>query len=233
MKFSIIIPVYNYAHYLSEAVGSALAQTIPSEVIIVNDGSTDNSLEVAQSYESRGVKVINQVNKGLPSARNTGIMNATSDFILFLDADDILLGDCIEKIIEGIKRWEEKFNNYPDIIAPSFKEFGTRDREVILLGTPLIKDFTTANRLGYFSAIKKSVLLEVGGYSPKMAKGYEDYHLWFDILKRGHKVLTLQDILVLYRVKENSMLVEAQKYHHEELMAQIKKDHPEAWIEII
>lgn len=79
-KVTIGIPLYNQQDYVADAIESALSQTIPCEIIVVNDGSTDKSLEVAQRYENDGVKIINQVNKGLPSARNTVIMNMTGEF---------------------------------------------------------------------------------------------------------------------------------------------------------
>ena len=220
---SIIIPCYNQDQYLLEAIESALAQTIPCEIIVVNDGSTDRSLEHARSYENKGVKVINQVNKGLSSARNTGIMNATGDYILPLDSDDLLLETCAEKIL----KIAEETN--ADVIAPSFKCFGISNDVVILQSNIIIQDFIGGNRLGYFSAIKKSVLLEVGGYSPRMTWGFEDYHLWFDIFKRNKTLFVIQEPLVLYRTKEISMITEANK-HKEELMAQIKKDHPEVFV---
>lgn len=221
MKISIIIPCYNHQEYLQEAITSALGQTVLSEIIVIDDGSTDNSLSIAKSFENKGVKVISQVNKGLSSARNTGIMNATGEYILPLDSDDALIFDCVERMIEEI----EKTN--ADIIVPSFRTFGISSLEFVLKNVTL-EDFITANRFGYFSAIRKSKLLEVGGYSPRMTWGYEDYHLWFDLLKRGATVSVLPDILVMYRVKENSMLTEAVK-HHEELMNQIKKDHAEVF----
>lgn len=213
---SICIPVYNQGEYLNDAIDSALAQTVKAEVIVCNDGSTDHSLEIARKYE--GIKVIDQVNKGLSSARNTLIMNATGDYILFLDADDILKENAVERIEQAIK------DTGSDVIGPSFKTFGLIEKEVILGGAPTLEDFKTGNRLGYFSAIKRSVLLEVGGYSPKMAEGWEDFHLWFDIFKRGHTLTVLSDVLVLYRTKETSMYTESVK-HSDKLWGQIKRDH--------
>lgn len=221
MRFTIGIPVYNQAQYLSDAIESALAQTVPCEVLVVNDGSTDTSLEVAQKYS--GVKVINQTNKGLPSARNTLIMNMTGNYFLPLDADDILLENCVEKMMQAA----EEHNN-PDVITPSFKTFGTSNNQVILREIPPLETFKQANRLPYFSAIKKEVLLEVGGYNPRMTWGWEDLDLWFDIFKRTHSLCLLQDVLVLYRTKEVSMITEANK-HSEELWAQIRTNHPTLW----
>lgn len=216
---TIVIASYNQAEFLPDAIESALAQTLPCEIIVVNDGSTDNSLAVARRYS---VKVVDQVNKGLSSARNTGIMNATGDYILFLDADDILLPNCAERIQQMIDTTKA------DIVAPSFKEFGISNREVILSLHPTLEEFKTGNRIGYFSAIRKSALLEIGGYSPRMTWGYEDYHLWFDLLKRGKTLCTIPEVLVLYRTKERSMIHVAVE-HHDELIRQIIKDHKEVY----
>lgn len=218
-RVTIGIPCWNQAEYLPDALESALTQTYPCEVIVVNDGSTDNSEEVSKRF---GVKIVNQVNKGLPSARNTAIMNMTGDYLLPLDADDILLENCVEKIVEVIEK------TGADIVAPSFKEFGVRQTVVNLSGTPSIADFKVANRIAYFSAIKKEALLEIGGYSPRMIWGYEDFHLWFDLLSRGKKLATMADVLVLYRTKEKSMIHDALAHHHE-LISQIMKDFPQVW----
>lgn len=214
---TIVIPSYNQQEFLPDAIDSALKQG--SDIIIVDDGSTDNSLQIALNYQmsfSR-IKVISQVNKGLASARNTGIMNATSDYILFLDADDILLDNAVKRITETIKETDA------DIVSPSFKCFGTSEQEVIL-GQPTLEDFKTANRIGYCSAVKRSMLLAVGGYSPKMVEGYEDYHIWFDLLKRGCKLVTIPEVLWLYRTKKESMYTKITPEIHEKLMSQIRKD---------
>lgn len=216
MRTTIVIPSYNQAEYLPDAIESALSQTVRCEVIVVDDGSTDNSADIAKNYP---VKLVQQVNKGLSSARNTGIMNATGDYILPLDADDILNEDCVEKLMAVAERTEA------DIVSPSFKTFGMENSLVILMPAPTLEDFRTANRVGYCSLMKRSVLLEVGGYSPRMVWGYEDYALWHDLLRRGKRLVTVPDILWLYRTKPESMITTA-KEHHDELMAQINKDCP-------
>ena len=235
---SIIVPSYNQAEYLPECIDSVISQRFycDAELIIVDDGSTDNSLAIAKKYESeqwerknKGIKdrtdipitVISQVNKGLSSARNTGIMNAKGNYILPLDADDMLCVDSLQKLTSIVNNF-----NPPDVLGLSFKCFGISDQEIILMNNPQISDFKEANRIGYCSLIKKKALLEVGGYSPKMTYGYEDLHLWFNLLKRGYKIQTNQEIMWMYRTKEKSMIHEAQA-HHVELMAQIGKDFPE------
>lgn len=217
MKISVIIPSYGQAEYLSQAIESVLAQTEqPHEIIVIDDGSPDNSIEIAKKYP---VKLIQQTNRGLSSARNTGIMNATGDYIFPLDADDMMTENCIKRINEVIDE------TYADIIAPSFKTFGTSNEEVILMTNPTIEDFKTGNRIGYFSAIKKSALLEIGGYSSKMIWGWEDYALWFDLLSKGNILITIPEILMLYRTKEQSMITVANA-HADELWRQIHKDFP-------
>ncbi len=93
---SIIIPVYNSEKYLTETINSAINQTWANkEIIIVDDGSTDNSLAIAKQFENDRVKILNQQNKGASAARNRGIAEAQGAYIQFLDADDLLSTDKI------------------------------------------------------------------------------------------------------------------------------------------
>jgi glycosyltransferase involved in cell wall biosynthesis len=92
---TIVIPCYNQAHFLGEAIESALGQTSRAhEVIVVDDGSTDATMEVASRYES--VRLLRQVNRGLAAARNSGLCSAQGDYLVFLDADDRLLPHALE-----------------------------------------------------------------------------------------------------------------------------------------
>jgi glycosyltransferase involved in cell wall biosynthesis len=225
-KISIIIPAYQQAEYLEDCIESCYNQTkTPHEIIVINDGSTDETREIAERYMFKDfplidspVKVINQVNKGLASARNTGIMAATGDYILPLDADDILRETAIATFTKEI------METNADIIAPSFVEFGKSDRQVIIEPFDM-ETFKKGNRIGYFCCVRRSALVECGGYSPKMKWGFEDYHIWFDLFSRGKTIAPIKDILVGYRVKERSMIHEANE-HAEELHAQIRKDFP-------
>ena len=85
---SVIIPNYNYAHYLREAIDSALGQTYPHiEIIVVDDGSKDGSDEVIRSYGDR-IRSVFQQNKGVSAARNAGVISGSGEYVAFLDADD-------------------------------------------------------------------------------------------------------------------------------------------------
>lgn len=89
MKFSVVIPLYNKEHYIEATIQSVLNQTCTDfEVLVVDDGSRDNSLALARKFESERVRIIPQENQGVSVARNTGILNAQGEFICFLDADD-------------------------------------------------------------------------------------------------------------------------------------------------
>lgn len=221
---SVIIPSYNQQPYLTDAIESVLDQYAQGELIIVDDGSTDRSLEIAQRYQTKRpdvVKVIAQTNRGLASARNTGIMNAKFDWILPLDADDMLLEGSLDFIQKFLK------TTIADVVGLSFKTFGVVNQVINLIPNPTLKDFEQGNRLGYCSVIKKARLLEVGGYSSRMVEGYEDLHLWVNLLNRGAKIVTLPDLLWLYRTKSESMWTEARGKYHDKLLAQIKKDIPQ------
>lgn len=94
---TILIPCYNAEGYLDAALESAFRQTWPAvEIILINDGSSDNSLKIAHPYVARGLTVIDQPNRGASAARNAGLKVARGDFIQYLDADDLLAPDKIE-----------------------------------------------------------------------------------------------------------------------------------------
>lgn len=118
IKVSVIVPMYNAASYLERCISSLFNQDLPDhefELILVNDGSPDNSLEIAQKLtkDKTNVNIISQLNKGLGGARNTGIDHANGQYILFVDADDYLLQNKIGLL------YEQAYKNQLDIL-----EFG-------------------------------------------------------------------------------------------------------------
>ena len=116
---SIIIPVYNTAKYLPRCLDSVLKQTYQNlEIIVVDDGSTDNSPKIIKEYATKDnrIKVIHQKNAGLSAARNTGITKATGKYISFVDSDDEISHNMIKKLFDVLQR------NNTDISVCSFKE---------------------------------------------------------------------------------------------------------------
>ena len=115
---SVIIPAYNYGRFLSDAIDSALAQTYSNfEVIVINDGSTDNTPDVAARYGSK-IRYLRQDNAGLPAARNSGIKAARHPFVAFLDADDV---------------WE------PEMLASAMRCFSELDESVGLIACASVR----------------------------------------------------------------------------------------------
>lgn len=105
-KISVIIPVYNVEKYLRECLDSVVNQTLKDiEIICVNDGSTDNSLEILKEYEKQDsrIKVLNhKKNKGLGGARNTGLNSAVGEYIVFIDSDDFVTNNMVEKLLTNL-----------------------------------------------------------------------------------------------------------------------------------
>ena len=99
-KLSIIIPVYNVSKYISQCLDSILNQSFKDvEIICINDGSTDNSLEILQSYKNRGVTIIDKANEGSGVARNAGLAIAQGEYVFFVDGDDWIENDSLEKMV--------------------------------------------------------------------------------------------------------------------------------------
>ena len=167
IMFSIIIPIYNIENYLKKSIDSAINQSYDNiEIILVNDGSTDNSLKICKNFAEKDKRIvlIDKDNTGLSDARNTGLINAKGEYIIFLDGDDFLdLNACMlfSKIIEK--------HTHVEIIAANIrnsknkKEMLTLSKENnILKGTEFLKKQLT-NKTFYQSACrniyKKSFLL--------------------------------------------------------------------------
>lgn len=112
-KFSIIVPVYNVEKYIKKCLDSVFAQTLKDfEVIVINDGTKDKSIELIKNYD---VKIINQKNQGLSAARNRGVKESRGEYLLFLDSDDYLEKDTLKEL-------NESFKNNPDIVRFQIRE---------------------------------------------------------------------------------------------------------------
>ena len=183
-KVSVIIPVYNGEKYVAQAIESALSQTYNNvEIIVINDGSTDNSYNKIKPYLS-SVKYIYQENKGAAVARNTGIENSTGELIGFLDADDLWLPEKLEIQVDYLLRnkdiglvhsnrisiYEEGTKAIPD--PPSTKAIGM-----------CFKQLFNRNQISTSTVLlRKKCLIQVGGFDERFVRA-QDYELWLRISK--------------------------------------------------
>lgn len=191
------MPVYNYAHYLDEALQSVFSQTrVPDEVIVVDDCSTDNPKAICDKYPVTYIR--HEKNKGLAAARNTGIKAAKSQYCFSFDADDILKPEAVEKHLELA---DEKSIVTLGLMAFGSHSYTARPRKAtvdILLKTNVIYSNTLFPRKAWE---------EVGGFdeSEIMRFGWEDREFWLRVLKAGYESKVGDYIALLWRRHPNNM----------------------------
>ncbi|MBY5961832.1 glycosyltransferase [Marinobacter nauticus] len=203
---SIITPTFNRADYLPIAVESVLAQTMPEfELIVIDDGSTDNTSEVMERYTSDSrVRYFKQENQGQSIARNRGIEAAKGDYICFLDSDNAWLETKLSKSLQAFKENPEADIVYGDfiLIDEHGKEQGVNrmKRYSGRITSHLIHDnFISMNT----TMTRRRCFEEMGGFdnADRLA---EDYGLWLRFSTR-YQFLYLPEILGYYRVMENQI----------------------------
>jgi len=225
---SVVIPCYKQAHYLSEAVQSVLDQTFTDwELIIVNDGSPDNTAEVARELAARHsdkmIVVLTQPNSGLSGARNAGMRAARGRYLLPLDADDKLMPEFLHETVAVLDRHLEISVAYTDL------QCFEGSNEVIPKGE-FGRNLMLENRISYCSLLRRKVWEAVGGYNPNMSAGYEDWDFWVGAVERDFRGLHIPKSLFLYRVRAQSMISTAVQ-RHRELISRIVLNHPLAYDE--
>lgn len=225
-KVSIIIPVYDVKPcYINDAINSALKQTYKNiEIIVVNDGSTkEETLAYLKTIDNPVIKVVNQDNKGLAEARNIGIKNCTGEYILPLDADDIIDKTYVEKAIDIME-------NISDIgiVYCRANLFGVKAGEWSLPNFDL-PSFLTQNCIFCTALFRKSDWEKVGGYKKEMCYGYEDFEFWLSLIENGAKVYKIPEILFHYRQHEVSMITEVNKEKSSYLWKLIHEFHKDLY----
>lgn len=205
---SVIIPCYNQGHYLDEAVSSVLVQTYQNwEIIIINDGSTDeNTREILKYYHQPKTRIIHTENQGVCQARNTGIAVAKGKYILPLDADDKIASTYIEKAVNILEA-----NQNIGIVYCETQLFGdtkshSRSSSLpsILLGQDKLPEILLYNRI-HNSALYHKIDWElVKGYNSNMEHGFEDYDLWLGILATGKQAYLIPEYLYFWRRQAGS-----------------------------
>jgi glycosyltransferase involved in cell wall biosynthesis len=195
---SVIVPCYNNQNTVCETIESIKNQTHKFvQIIVINDGSTDSSLDLIQNYKQKNptlnMVIDSQKNQGPSSARNNGVKKAIGDYLVFLDADDLISTEYLEKcllIFENDKKVNLVYSN------ASF--FGTKTGEWKLPNFK-ISDFLIINCIPIFAMVSHKNFIEIGGFDVNLTF-VEDHELWIRILEKfGEKVYKIPENLFFYR----------------------------------
>jgi glycosyltransferase involved in cell wall biosynthesis len=221
VRAAIIIPCYNYGRFLPAAIESALAQTrAADEIIVVDDGSTDDSLKVAQSYGVRdGVRVLACRHAGAASAKAAGIAASTADCFTVLDADDCLAPTYLEKTIPILQS-----NPEVALVYTAVTRFGATE------GFEPVRPFSRARLMGanyiHGTALTRRAAYDrAGGYGPLNLPKYEDWHLFLTMVEQGWRAAPIAETVLYYRQHVTSRNRTAGPDHEQAVRAVIF-DHP-------
>jgi glycosyltransferase involved in cell wall biosynthesis len=217
VQVSVLLPAYNSGKYVTQAIESVLAQTWRDfELIVIDDGSTDNTLEMIQKCAASDprVKVFTQPNAGLSTTLNRGISLAANEWIFRMDNDDLMRPNRIERQIAFIAEHPEL-----SVASSLVRHIDGKDRVIgkdnsKLFTHEAIEKLIAANGLVSFShpavAFRKSAVLAVGGYR-KQFFPTEDIDLWNRLVEKGYKVLVQPEYLLDYRMHGNSATISGQR----------------------
>lgn len=217
---SVIVPCYNQAQYLDECLQSVLDQTYQNwECIIVNDGSPDNTEEIALQWTAKDSRFtyLKKENGGLSSARNAGIEVANGEWILPLDADDKIGNQYLELA-------EKEFDNGYTVIYCEAEFFGEKTGKWKLPEFNM-QEFAKENLIFCSALYRKQDWLLIDGYDENMKQGLEDWEFWIRILANNKKVYCIPYVLFFYRIKASSMLTSLEFHKKEQVLKYIEKKH--------
>lgn len=203
MRFSVVIPLYNKEHYIVNTIQSVLNQTFQDyELIVVDDGSKDNSYEVAKTVHSERINLIHQENQGVAVARNTGVENANGEYIAFLDADDCWYPNYLQVLSNLIDQFPES-----DIFVTSYRIVMGNERyhfSAHLSDEPtLLQSYWVTFKNAYdtvwtsATAIRKTAIEKAGMFTPGEKIG-QDLDLWARVARNNPLVAYSPEVCVDY-----------------------------------
>lgn len=235
MKLSIIVPVYNVEKYVERCLNSLKGLDIENEIIVVNDGSTDNSLEVVEKFKkenpNENIIIINQKNQGVSVARNKGIEVSTGDYIYFLDSDDWIETEEFEKMLNIIENDKQNGDN-ADIYVCKEKLYNEVTKEIYLddkipmeLKNKKIKGsefLINSVKYKFWNVrvprhiFRKKFLEDKNIYFPASRSTDEDEMFYIDTLYNANNVKILDYSISYYRLDRNGSLTSKLSIQHVE-----------------
>jgi len=203
---SVILPVYNGEKTIKETVRSVLSQTFSEfELIIINDGSADSTVDIVSSIEDERIKVFSYPNAGQPASRNRGIAQAQGDYIAFIDADDLWTADKLEAQYKALQ------DNPQAALAYSWTDWIDESGELLKRGSYITESGDVLSKLllndfvanGSNPLIRRQALLDVGGFDESLSNAH-DWEMWLRLAMR-YPFVAVPSPQVLYRKSTSSM----------------------------
>ncbi|WP_053406119.1 glycosyltransferase family A protein [Persicobacter sp. CCB-QB2] len=221
--FTVVIPVYNAAPYIYETIHSVIHQSNPSfEIICVDDCSSDDSVQIIKAlqrqYPGKISLLENEKNSGPAISRNRGIAKARGEFILPLDADDLIHPEYCEKALRVFSTQD------CGVVYCQANFFNEKGEWHWNLGKFNPQRIWVSNMVFATAFFRKSDWEEIGGYNVNMDKGFEDWDLWLSFVEKGRKFYQIPDVLFYYRQLEGSRTCSA-NLNKVKMYDQIKKNH--------
>ncbi|MGX5818853.1 glycosyltransferase family 2 protein [Chitinophaga lutea] len=211
---TIILPVYNGAAFLAPAIQSMLDQTFGDfELLIVNDGSTDNSQEIIDSFRDERIRAIVQPNRGLVAALNRGVQEARGRYIARMDADDVSLPERLAKQVEYMEAHPETvvLSTVVDLIDEQGNLRGTWAQDKKYVTREQIRHILPyLNCLTHSNILARREVMQQYPYRPEQ-KHIEDYDLWLRMLSDGLIIEKLPDVLLYVRVHQTSVTMDVKR----------------------
>lgn len=211
-RVSVIIPTYNHAQYLGEAIESVLSQEYPdAEVIVVNDGSSDNTREVIANYQGK-ITCVEQPNSGCASARNSGLRMTTGEYIAFLDSDDLLNQGSLAVRADYLDKHPDVGLVCGDVVEVlSGKEQRLRSTHLRPPKHPENFRWETIEFCATTSSVmvRKACLLKAGEFEATLRQG-QDWHMWVRIALNTNMTYLPQP-MALYRVHDSNVTLNIER----------------------
>ena len=223
---SVIIPCYNQGEFLEECLTSVFASSYKLvEVIVVNDGSTDNTKSIIDELQNKFIfQVIHQENKGLDETRNLGIRVANGKYILPLDSDDKIGQTYIENAFKTLE-----LNLNIGIVYCKAILFGEKQGEWVLPNYSF-EQILTQNLIFNCALFRKEDYDKTKGYNSNMKEGWEDWDFWLSLIELGLEVECLEEVGFYYRIRNNSMVRSLNKEKNDRLRKQIYINHLDLYL---
>ncbi len=222
---SVVIPCYKQAHFLEESVDSVVSQSYQAwELIIVNDGSPDNTSEVANAliakYPERQIRLIEKENEGLAEARNTAIAEANGEWIACLDSDDKFAPNYLARLLQEAAS-DASINH----VCSYLNEFDARQNTLMVV--PYERQGLLMNNMfPYCSLYKRALWVAAGGYMPIIPFGAEDWNFWVSCIDQINPRL-VREPLFFYRKHQNSSMVDGVLKHQDLVNSCLYTIHPQ------